>query len=505
MRRLLSLLLSAALLLSLAACGAEDGDAGDGSSSEVPATSDGDTSQTPVSIPFSLAVYPAYSLHPVLSTNRANLTLADLLYEPLFLVDDTFQAVPVLCQSYTASEDKCVWTFTLRSDVTFSDGTPLTGRAVADALNTARQSGSRFANRLWAVTAVTAGEGTVTVTLSQPNGDLPALLDIPIASNDGDRPLGTGPYVLTGQDDALRLEARADWWQDKPLPVQSIPLTSMSRSDELTSTFAAGDIGLVDVDLMGTNALGYSGSYETWDYATTDFLYLGFNTESGICADPQVRQALSQAVDRDAVVQVDYARHAVAATLPVHPDSDLYDAEQAKVLAYDPVQAVSQLHALGALGHTLTLVVNSENTAKASAAQRIASQLEAVGVPVTLRKLSFDDYEAALSEGKFDLYLGEVVLTPDFDLSALLSSGGALNYGRWHEEQGDALLNAFQGAEGEARVAAAQALFAELTEQAPIAPLCFKNGSVLTQWGRLSGLAPRSNHVFYQLENWIVQ
>ena len=37
----------------------------------------------------------------------------------------------------------------------------------------------------------------MTVTLSTPNGALPVLLDIPIALGDGDRPLGTGPYVLT--------------------------------------------------------------------------------------------------------------------------------------------------------------------------------------------------------------------------------------------------------------------------------------------------------------------
>ena len=47
---------------------------------------------------------------------------------------------------------------------------------------------------------------------------------------------------------------------------------------------------------------------------------------------------------------------------------------------------------------------------------------------------------AALEAGRFDLYLGEVALTADFDLSALLSSDGALNYGRWQDEQTDLLL-----------------------------------------------------------------
>ena len=39
----------------------------------------------------------------------------------------------------------------------------------------------------------------------------------------------------------------------------------------------------------------------------------------------------------------------------------------------------------------------------------------------------------------------------------------------------------------------------------PLAPLIFKNGSALTQWGRLTGLTPIRNNVFYQLEGWIIQ
>ena len=98
--------------------------------------------------------------------------------------------------------------------------------------------------------------------------------------------------------------------------------------------------------------------------------------------------------------------------------------------------------------------------------------------------------------------LRENRLTGDFDLAPLLSSSGSLNYGRWQDALGDALLSAFQSAQGEARAKAAADLFAYLNQQAPIVPVCFKNGSVLTQWGRLSGLSPVRGNVFYQLENW---
>ena len=501
MRRLLSLLAAAGLVLGLASCQLQrTGSSASGSGSQ-PASSH--LEQQPQAVPFSLAIYPDYSLHPALAVNRANLTLAPLLYEPLFWVDRTFTAVPVLCQSYTVSEDGLVWTFSLRSGVTFSDGTPLTAQAAADALNTARGTGSRYASRLANVTAAEAdGEGRLVVALTRPNGSLPLLLDIPIALDSSNRPVGTGPYALEENGDSLSLQARSGWWQDRVLPAQSISLTAVSQSDDLIAAFDSGTVSLVDVDLMGTNALGYSGSSETWDYPTTDFLYLGFNTRSGPCRTAQVRVALSRAVDRESIVQVDYALHAQAAALPVHPASILYDQSTAQSLSYD----LEPLLQAGLEGEELVLLVNSENTAKVSAAQRIAGQLQAAGLAVEVERLAFEDFTAALARGDFDLYLGEVVLTADFDLSALLSSSGALNYGGWQDGQTDALIAALAAAQGEeARQAAASALCAHLAQESPIAPVCFKNGSVLTQWGRLSGLSPIRENVFYGLENWTIQ
>lgn len=234
-------------------------------------------------------------------------------------MDESFEAVPVLCQSYSVSEDKLTWIFTLRPGITFSDGAPLTGQAVAEALELARSEQGRYHTRLADVTSITAEENTVTITLSRPNGSLPCLLDIPIAHGSGDRPSGTGPYVLSSSDEGLMLTLRPGWWQQKDLPFESIPLYSISKSDELIYAFDAGNISLLDVDLMATNAMGYGGNYQTWDYATTDLLYLGFNTASGPCRSAQVRLALSRAIDRQAIAQTTYASHAAATTLPVHP------------------------------------------------------------------------------------------------------------------------------------------------------------------------------------------
>ena len=103
-------------------------------------------------------------------------------------------------------------------------------------------------------------------------------------------------------------------------------------------------ISLVSTDLTGTNALGFGGDYETWDYPTSTMLYVGFNCNAGACRDPAVRQALSRGLDRNSVASALYARHAVASALPVHPAAACYDETAAAALDFAPQAPVSYTH-----------------------------------------------------------------------------------------------------------------------------------------------------------------
>lgn len=492
-----------ALALSCTLVGCAEGQDPAFSTPELPTASTSQVTEPEItSIPFTLAYYPNYSIHPTLAENRANLTLAPLLYESLFTVDASFRAVPELCESYTTSEDGLTWTFTLHPGIVFSDGTPLTGTIAAAALNTALGSGSRYAGRISGLNSITGSDQTVVISLTRPNGNLPVLLDIPISLGNGDIPLGTGPYVLTQENNTPLLSARTNWWQSKSVPFQTIRLSSIQQADDLIAAFDSGAVTLLDADLTATNALGYSGSYEAWDYNTTTLVYLGFNTTKGYCKDASVRKALSMGIDRESIATIPYARHAVASSLPIHPASPLFDVTLAEQTDYDPEYLVEALTALPQQQKPLKLVVNSENNAKVSTAEYIAYQLGTAGISVEVEKLPWDNYLTTLANGNFDLYLAEVMLTADFDLSALLSSSGKLNYGRWSSEETDTLLSGLRTAADSQRASAAALLLAHLNEQAPIAPVCFKHGSVLTQWGRLTGLSPVQNNVFHGLESW---
>lgn len=463
---------------------------------------------------FVLPCYREESFHPLTGSNRTNLSLAPLIYEGLFELDVTFTPEAVLCAAQSVSEDGLTWTFTLRQGVTFSDGTALTPGDVVYSLQTAMGADSPYAARLGSVKSVrAAGEDRVTVTLAAPNGNLPALLDVPIVREGEGVALGTGPYVLTTEGENLLLRKNPGWWQGKALPKEEIQLYSVQAADALIHAFDTREISLVTADLTGTNALGFSGSYEVWDYPTSVMLYMGYNVKEGPCKDEAVRKALSYGFDRAAVSKSLLSGHATAAALPFSPATANYDTAQAEALAYAP-QTVDEL--LNAGGWTLgdgvrakgretlnlTLLVNNDSTYRIAVAEYLASDLAKVGVTVEVRKLSWEEYNAALEAGDFDLYLGQVKLTGDFDLTSLLGSGGTLNYGGYADPDTDVLLAEYLSAGDVTRPAAASNLCRRVGETSPITALCFKNWSVLTHWGKISGVEATQQNVFYDFSGW---
>lgn len=464
--------------------------------------------------PFALAWDPGDTLDPI-EAGAANRELSPLVFEGLFALDGAFAAQPVLCETYVQAEDGLSWSFTLREGVTFSDGTQLTAAHVAASLNRARSS-SIYGARLAQIEAVTAGEGTVSVTLSTPNGGLPALLDIPVAraGEDGGPPLGTGPYCFDSSGEAPCLRLRSDWRGEERLPLETILLREVSTPDRRIAAFDTGEITLVDLDPTGTNALGYSGQYESWEYPTAVMLYLGFQTQSGPCEDAVLRRAISRVLDREELAATFFEGYADPSALPVPPGSALYDAR----LAAEQCCSVEEAAALLAEeGYTLndedkllrrrkqvalTLAVNSENGFRTAAADRLAQTLGELGIAVTVNRLTWENYLKALEKGEFDLYLGQIKLTADFDLTALLA--GELNYGGFDSEEAADLLAQFRSASGADRKQAAAALYTQLAQEPPFTALCFMRNCVLTRWGSVSGLSPIQGNIFYRMERWTV-
>ena len=441
---------------------------------------------------FALPYMPGRSLDPVSCADGMQQVAASLICEGLFRLDGRFEPQPCLCVSYTHDEAALRYTFALREGVLFSDGSPLTGRDVKAALERARSS-DRYGSRLSGVSSVSAGDGSVTVTLSSPNTALAALLDVPIVKSgtqDDEAPIGTGPYFFAQEESGAYLIANQSWWRGESQPADRIALVEASDPDAMLYRFSSHEIQLVTADLTGVLAVSTTGSVDCLDAETTLMQYVGCNTARAPLDDPALRRALSAGINRANVASAYLSGHGKAAQFPVSPVSSLYPAALEEPYS---LEASAPADFEG----TLTLLVNEENPFKRAIAAYLAETWTTGGLAVEARVLPWEEYQAALQGGDFDLYYGEVRLSADWDLGSLLEPGGALNYGSWSDPDTSRLLAELAAAEN--REAAMRALCAHLKDQAPLLPVCFKSTSVLTQEGVAEGLEPTAAEPFYNL------
>lgn len=470
---------------------------------------------TPQPVAFALGYDPGSELHPLRESSRLNQEWMPLVYRGLYRLDRNFEAQPELAVSAAADESGRVWTVEL-AEARFSDGSPLTGEVVAASLLAARSSpvyGTRLAELTAA--AATADNRGVVLTLSRPNGALPTLLDVPIVlEREGLPPLGTGPYCLEQEEKEMSLRANPLYWGGRSAPCADIPLREIPSPDRHIAAFDSGEIAAVSTDLTGAGALGYSGTYETYDYPTTQMLYIGFNTaRQRPCAQPGLRLALSRAMDRASVVGSLLSGHALAASLPLSPLHGDYDGAQGAALDYDLAAARAMLAELGYTAGedgvlrrgrsrlSLTMVVNNDSAVRMAIAEHLAQGFRALGLDIRLQTLAWADYVQALSKGDFDLFLGEVKLTGDFDIGPLI--GGPLNYGGYASRTVSEGVEGLRPvADGLLRRALRRELFALLAEDLPFAPLCFKHNSLLLRWGMISGVQPSRGDLLGDPEQW---
>ena len=444
----------------------------------------------------SLAYHPGKTLNPYTCADFTNRTVFSLVYQGLFKVDKAYQVQPMLCRNFWVSQDRKTYIF-YPEKAEFSDGAILTAGDVAASLEAARK-GAVYGGRLSNVqTIVVTEDGGVRVELSTPYENLPLLLDMPIlkaSQVDADFPIGTGPYALEHGVTGRFLRLRQDWWCKANLPVtaERIPLVAAHSAKDIRDKFELGGVGVVCANPASDSYVDFRSDHQLWDCESGIFLYLGCRAKSNVFGNEAVRQALTHAIDRDALVRDYYRTFAQAATLPASPDSPYYNDALAKTYGFDPELFRAALKAEELEEKSIVLLVNKADGRRIKAAQAVAEMLESCSLKVTVRAVSGEDYTKALKNGNYDLHLGQTMLPPNMDLSAFFDSKGTLNYGGM-SDAGIYALCQDALADGGNYTALHQAVM----EDAVLCPVAFLNYAVYVQPGLVEDFAPARDQIFY--------
>ena len=501
MKRNIAILLCLVLLMSLCAgCASDDdpsayvptGDALTLTDEDVPVTAPVEAGQEQQ---FSLAFYPTRSMNPLNCNDYTNRVVLSLIYQGLFTVTREYEVIPVLCESYTVSEDMLTYTFALDPKATFSDGAPVTVEDAVASLKRAKSAGY-YSGRLRYIQSIKETEsGKLQIQLKESYENLPLLLDVPIvkaAEVKADNPLGSGPYALGGVEGARVLNRRSNWWcksNDLLVTANSIPLEEASSIAGIRDNFEFADVGIVCTDPGSDRYVEYRCDYELWECETGIFVYLGVNKDSSLFKKAEVRQALSHGIDRAALVDTYYRGFATAAELPASPNSPYYTPALAQRYAYDE-EAFKSVFSNYA-GRTITLLVNKDDSLRVNVAQKIAQMLNTSGLIVEVVSKSTATYKSRLQAGEYDLYLGQTKLSPNMDLTPFFSSDGALNYG---EMDNVATFNlCLQALENQGNY---YTLHQTVMDDGYLCPVLFRSYAVYAARGLLTNLKPARDNLF---------
>lgn len=467
------------------------------------------------------------SLNPINISDRWGLTTANLVYSPLARIEPDGSLTPELAETIETAEDGLSVTVTLRDDVLWSDGEPLTADDVVFTYTEKAKVENGNADSLLVdgepIVASAVDEHTVlfelpavsaaaasnlaTETYIIPEHVYGELTDFSVTELDPIA-VGTGPYNLVEYTpgSVLRLEANENFYGEAP-QIAEINLQIVGNAETIKAALQTGEIDGAAVlpaelaDLEGAPVNDYV-------YSEGRVAYLGALVVKPVLEDVRVRQALFFGINRDdlnlaAYVSPDYFENG-ATILP--PSNPYFSTDGVQTYEQDQAQAQDLLAEAGVSDLTVTLAYAGNDPAQTVQATLIQQQLSEIGVTVNLSAMDGSALYGELDDpatASFDLFLGGYIMGNDPDFySALFRTDASANFFGYSNPDTDALFDAGAATLDDAE---RQEIYVDLQRQIAEDAVFFPivdNNRILVFNERIGGVEDATPIPIYSLEHW---
>ena len=364
---------------------------------------------------------PAAGFDPLVSWGCGEHVHEPLIQSTLITTDLNLEFQNDLATSYECSEDGLTWTFTIRDDVKFTDGEPLTARDVAFTVNGIINSAAAEADLSMVDEAVVIDDTTVELHLNKPfNALLYTLAVMGIVPEHaygpdyGANPIGSGRYMLEQWDKGQQviLKANPDYYGE-PVKMQRVVVVFMEED----ASIAAAQAGQVDVaytsatyydvvpagyELLACTSVDSRGVSLPCAPAGTTKSNDGVDYAQGndVTCDVAVRRALNYATDRNRLISnvlngYGTPAFSVGDGLPWSSEDMICetDAELARQILEDAgwVDSGDGIRAKDGVRCAFDLYYTAGDSARQGIAMEWANQMREIGVEVNPKGGSWDE------------------------------------------------------------------------------------------------------------------
>lgn len=390
---------------------------------------------------------------------------------------DTGDYVPWLASSYETNADLTQFTFTLRDDVTFSDGTALTGQVVKDNFDSLVQMSSSGSTATLAAQYLSGYQGTevdgntVTVTFSSPNAtflngastmSLGIVSEATTQQSAEDRcqngVTGTGPFVYdsyeTNSSVTMNRREGYDWASELRQHQGDAYLDRVEFEVITEDSVRTGGLESGEFDMIGEVPYDDESQISDDGYSIYAKANPGVPTSlipnldhSTVLADANVRQAIQLGIDRDEITSSLGYADGNAPTSALSSATSGYTSE-ADLLSYDPDQAKQILDDDGWTvgddgirekdGQKLTFTVTGFY--EQDMIELIQMELKEIGVDMEINFTDSTGFFSAISTGDYDMLFAALTRTDPDVLRVMFSQESTSHWAVVHDDQLETLL-----------------------------------------------------------------
>lgn len=427
------------------------------------------------------------TLHPTDFSTTVELGVLNQIYDTLLYYnpDGTKDPEPRIAESYEISDDGLDYTFHLRDDVTFHDGTPVTADDVVFSIELYKASEYQGSQISMLSSVEATDEHTVVCHLDAPYSPFLQGICSPMIASKAyyesseddfvNNPIGTGPYkfVSRAKGSNIKLEANEDYYRGAP-EIKEVTFEVIPDSSTKAIALQTGEVNFAEIDSATKPQLEANPAITIAEVPTSAFSYIAMNTEKEPFNDVKVRQAINYAIDRDNLVAVCYDGEAEVNSNICAKERFGYSDDQFQY-TYDPEKAKELLAEAGIeTPYDLGEILVAEKYS--NLATVIQNDLKAVGLDVTISVKEFNSYISDLQNGSYGITALNMTLEGDtqtLEMAFTTDYIGIANNARYSDEEMDKLFEqARTETDNDKRAEIFNEIFTKAQDEAIYAVMC---------------------------------
>lgn len=394
----------------------------------------------------------ATRLTPNTTNDAVSNRIQSFIFDGLVKADKQNEIIPNVATSWKIENNNKTYTFTMRKDVKFHDGKPLTAHDVVFSygLYMDPTSINPYKSTYTMIDKVTAVDNyTVKFELKDPTplflyASGAAILpkhQFPKGVEDFNKnskihrnPIGSGPFKFKEWRTAERIvvTANKDYWDGRPYLDEIVMRILPDQNVEVVNLLKGSVDFIENVDPKSVAQVTKNKNLKITKYDQGRFDYIGFNLLLPKFSDVKVRQALTLGLNRQALVDRIMLKNAQLASGPIHPLEAQFNKNE-KALPYDVARANKLLDEAGwKIGKSgfrekngevfeIELTYNNGNKIREAIAKVAQQDWKKLGIKVTIRSFDFSIWLEKQDKLEIEAWVGAWGLGTNPD-----------KYGLWH-------------------------------------------------------------------------